>query len=94
MLDNFILLLLIFCKQLAQSIAKLWDVMVSVTWKVLSYFEIFNTVPIACALKFDDSHGWASGHLWACYLLCLMETSKYRDLKFLGRNLCNPLYML
>jgi hypothetical protein len=54
--------------------------MVSLTWKVLSYFEIFNTVTIACALKFDDFHGWASGHLRACYLLCLMETSEYRDL--------------
>lgn len=87
-------------QQLAQSIAKLWDVMVSLTWtymqvwKGLSYFEIFNMVLIAFALTFDDFHGWASGHLRECYLLCLMEISEYKDVEFLGRNWCRPLYML
>ncbi len=78
--------------QLAQSIAKLWDLMISLTctymWirNVVSYYEIFSMVPIACALKFDDFHSWVSGHLWACYLLCLVETFEYKHVKFMGRN--------
>jgi hypothetical protein len=43
---------------------------------------------MACALKFDDFHGWARSHLRACYLLCLMETSSSTEEIDAGLYVC------